>query len=211
LAIVPHLEFLLRVLPGYSVAQPMVDALAMRQWRRHRLPPAPRPVKAALIRRFASHHSRTVFIETGTFYGDMLAALRSDFDRLYSIELHEGLGRRAIRRFVGDPKISIIVGDSAAELQPLLQSIGRPAVLWLDGPYSGFLTARGDSDTPISRELEAAFKGGTMNDVVLIDDARLFGTNSAYPDLAEIERRVRDSRPGWSLRVEDDIVIISPP
>ena len=206
MTILPHLEFQLRPVPGYALLQPLLEALALRQWRRHHRPPAPRSVKVAVIRRFADRRMRSVFVETGTFYGDMLAALAGDFDRLYSIELHRGLGRRAARRFASDPRISIITGDSAAMLEPLLRSLARPSVLWLDGHYSGLLTARGESDTPILRELDAVFRGGTPQDVVLIDDARLFGTDAAYPTVAELERRVHAARPDWIVRVEDDIV-----
>ena len=204
--ILSHLEFHLRLVPGYTMVQPLLEAVALRQWRRHRRPPAPRSVKAAMIRRFADPGGRAVFVETGTFFGDMLVALRGDFERLYSIELHQGLGQRAARRFAKDPNITIVVGDSGQELEPLLRVLGQPAVLWLDGHYSGFLTARGEGDTPILRELDSVFRGGTVHDVVLVDDARLFGTNPAYPTLAEIERRVRMARPDWIVRVEDDIV-----
>jgi hypothetical protein len=211
LMILPHLEFHLRPLPGYSLLlQPVLEALALRSWKRHRRPPAPRAVKAAVIRRFADRDKRSVLIETGTFYGDMLAALRGDFSQLYSIELHPGLGKRATRRFAGDPAVRIIVGDSATQLEPLLRSVSKPAVLWLDGHYSGVLTARGDGDTPVLREIDAVLRAGTPDDVVLIDDARLFGKDPEYPTIAEVEQRVHAVRPGCSVRVEDDIVQILP-
>ena len=208
MTILPHLEFHLRAVPGYKLAEPLLEALALRQWRRHRRPPAPRSVKAAVLRRFADRNSRSVFVETGTFYGDMLVALRNDFERLYSIELHQSLGERAIRRFAGDSKITITIGDSAAMLEPLLRSLQQPAVLWLDGHYSGMLTARGDGDTPVLQELDAVFRGGTPQDAVLIDDARLFGTDPAYPTVADLAQRVHSARPDWSIRVEEDIVQI---
>jgi hypothetical protein len=204
--ILPHLEFRLRPLPGYALLQPAIETIAMREWRKHRRPPAPRPVKVAAIRCFADPRVRPVFVETGTFYGDMLAAFAHDFERLYSIELHPGLARRAARRFAPDPRISILEGDSGAMLEPLLRSLAQPCVLWLDGHYSGALTARGESDTPILRELEAVFRGGTPRDAVLIDDARLFGTDPAYPTLAEVERRTMAARPWWRVQVEDDII-----
>jgi hypothetical protein len=204
--ILSHLEFRLRPMPGYALLQPAIEALAMRQWRRHRRPPAPRPVKAAAIRRFAVPRERSVFVETGTFYGDMLAALADDFESFYSIELHPDLARRAARRFASDPRVSILEGDSGQRLETLLRSLARPCVLWLDGHYSGGLTARGQSDTPILLELDALFRGGTPLDAVLIDDARLFGTDAAYPTLEELERRTRAARPAWVVRVEDDII-----
>jgi hypothetical protein len=208
--LLPFLEYYFRPVPGYAlVVQPVVEALSVRDWRKNRTPPAPRSVKAQVIRRFAA--GRRAFIETGTFYGDMLAAVQKDFARLVSIELHPRLARRAARRFQGDPRVSIVHGDSATHLEPVLREAAQPAVLWLDGHYSGILTARGEGgDTPILRELDVAFRAGTPQDAILIDDARLFGRDPAYPTVAEVEARVRAARPNGSVRVEDDIVQILP-
>jgi hypothetical protein len=151
-----------------------------------------------------------VFVETGTFYGDTLAAVENDFDRLYSIELHPRLAQRAERRFRHNPRVTIVQGDSASRLGPVLHQVSGPAVLLFDGHYSGKLTARGDVDTPILGELDVAFREGTPDDVILIDDARLFGKNPAYPSLAELEQRVSAARPNAAVRVEDDMVQIIP-
>jgi hypothetical protein len=141
----------------------------------------------------------------------MIAAVRSDFARLYSIELHPRLAHKARRRFARDPRVTIVEGDSATHLEPVLREAAQPAVLWLDGHYSGVLTARGEGgDTPVLRELDVAFRAGTPRDVILIDDARLFGKDPAYPEVAEVERRVAAARPHCSVRVEDDIVQIRP-
>ena len=206
MTILPHLEFTLRRFPGYGLIRPLIEAAALRRWQRLRQPPAPRPVKAAIIRQFADHRARRTFVETGTFFGDMLAEVRPDFDHLFSIELHPMLGIRAQRRFAADANVTVIIGDSATELGPLLRTIHAPAVLWLDGHYSGFQTARGAVDTPILIELEAVFREGTIDDVVLIDDARLFGVDPAYPALADLEERMKRTRPDWNIRIVDDII-----
>lgn len=145
-------------------------------------------------------------METGTFYGDMLVQVRPGFERLVSIELSPRLASRARRRFADDPAVTIVQGDSGALLGPTLRSLDRPAVIWLDGHYSGWLTARGDSDTPVLLEVRAALDTGTADDVLLIDDARLFGSDPSYPSIAELEALVATRRPGWHSRVKDDIV-----
>lgn len=203
----PYLEYYLRPVPGFGLLRPFLDALALREWRRHRRPPAPRTVKEALIRGFAGPNRR-VLVETGTFYGDMLAALSADFDRLYSIELSPRLARAAVRRFAREPRVTIVQGDSGVRLGPLLRSLGAPAVIWLDGHYSGVLTARGESDTPLARELHEALEEGTSDDVILVDDARLIGTDPSYPTLAQIRSLVEARRPGWAVHLEDDVLRI---
>jgi hypothetical protein len=204
------LEYHLRPLPGYTfLVQPIFEALSIRQWRKNAIPPPPRSIKASVIRRYAG--DRNVFVETGTFYGDMLATVQEDFARLYSIELHPRLARRAQRRFKRHPQVTIVHGNSATHLEPVLREADAPVVLWLDGHYSGILTARGETgDTPIVSELEVALRAGTSEDVILIDDARLFGTDPAYPTVAEVERRVVAARPHYSIRVDDDIIQIHP-
>ena len=97
----PHVEYHLRPLPGFGCIQPWLEALALREWRRTRRPPPPRSVKAEAIRAYASA-DRRVFVESGTFFGDMLSAVRPDFERLFSIELSPSLARRARRRFAAD-------------------------------------------------------------------------------------------------------------
>lgn len=202
-----YLEYHLRPLPGFPLIQPWLEAAALRAWERTGRPPPPRPVKTVAIRRHASA-SRRVFVESGTFFGDMLKAVRPDFDRLFSIELSPRLARRAQRRFAADGAVTILSGDSGVLLGPLLRSVRAPAVVWLDGHYSGWLTARGDTDTPVRHEVEAALDSGTPGDVLLIDDARLFGAHPAYPSVEEIASLVRSHRPGWRLRLEDDILTL---
>ena len=204
----PYVEYHLRALPGFLRVQPWLEAAALRDWKRTRRPPPPRSVKAVAIRRHATA-ARRVFVESGTFFGDMVAAVRPAFDRLFSIELSPRLARGAQRRFAADGAVTILEGDSGALLGPLLRSVGAPAVLWLDGHYSGWLTARGETDTPVRREIEAALECGTPDDVLLIDDARLFGSDPAYPLLEDLFNLVRSRRPGWELRLEDDIVRVS--
>ena len=46
--------------------------------------------------------------------------------------------------------------------------------------------------------------------VVLIDDARLFGSGD-YPTVDELAADVQGARPEWSVAVEDDIIRIARP
>lgn len=205
-SVLPFVEYYLRPVPGFSYLRPVLDALALRHWLRTGSPPAPRTVKRDLIRGFASARRR-VFIETGTFYGDMLAELQSDFDALYSIELSPRLAKRAAARFAGDPRVRIVEGDSGEVLGRLLSTLQKPAVLWLDGHYSGPLTARGAVDTPLLRELGAALSIGTIEDAILVDDARLLGVDRSYPTELEVRSLIRQAHPEWTVTLVSDVVI----
>ena len=93
-------------------------------------------------------------METGTYYGDMIAAMMPQFDAIYSIELSDELYDRARRRFRGSDKVTLIHGDSAVELAAIVRGLDRPALFWLDGHYSGGETAKGATETPVLAELE---------------------------------------------------------
>lgn len=115
--------------------------------------PAPHPVKQKTLARYAKKHGLRTLVETGTFYGDMVAAMRNDFREIFSIELREPLAIKAQRRFCRYPHISILHGDSASVLGKLVPTLGNPTLFWLDGHYSGGITAKGDAVTPSFREL----------------------------------------------------------
>jgi hypothetical protein len=151
-----------------------------------------------------------VLVETGTYFGEMIAATYSEFAEIYSIELSADLYQRACTMFEKCPKVHLMHGDSASVLGHLLQQITQPCVFWLDAHYSGDGTARGIHDTPILSELQCILSHPVTSHVILIDDARCFDGKGIYPALAELEGLVRGRDLGYSFEVVDDIIRISP-
>ena len=125
-------------------------------WQRLRgrpaIPPPPE-YKAAVILDYARRHGATALIETGTYLGDTVEATKGAFDRVWSVEIDSGLYEAAVRRFAADIHVTIIHGDSARILPGILAQEVGPRVFWLDGHFSGGITARGDRNTPIAGEL----------------------------------------------------------
>jgi hypothetical protein len=159
-------------------------------WTFHGRPvPPPAHVKRAFLRAHARRHGLRVFIETGTLYGDTLAALRNTFDILHSIELSRELYERASARFAGDARIQLWYGDSGDVLPRVLEEVRQPALFWLDGHYSGDGTAPGVEDTPICRELSHISKHPLHGEhLVVIDDARCFNGQNGYPHLSQLKQ-----------------------
>lgn len=183
----------------------------LREWESNGRPnPPPHLIKQAAIRRYAQQHGTRTFVETGTFHGDMVEAMRKDFDRLYSIELSPELFRRAKLRFAGNPRIEIIHGDSGIELGKLMARIREPTLFWLDGHYSAGETARGDRDTPILAELSHIFGSAGARHVVIIDDARCFGFDRDYPTLDQLREHVLSLQQDVDIEVEHDSIRITP-
>ena len=185
---------------------------ALAEWERRGRPvPPPHVVKQGVLRSYARRYDLKIFVETGTYRGDMVEAMKPLFEKIYSIELSERLFDAARKRFQADRHVELIHGDSGKELGRIMERIDRPALFWLDGHYSAGETARGEHETPVREELEHIFRAPDLGHVIVIDDARAFGTDPAYPTLEELARYVRSRRPRAGVLVEDDSIRITPP
>jgi len=177
-------------------------------WRGGQTGLTPHLVKQQVVREHAQRSGARVLVETGTYRGDMVAAMRAHFSRIYSIELDGALCADAQKRFARQPHITILQGDSGVVLGRLLPEITESCLFWLDGHYSEGVTAKGEHNTPIRQELDAISRHMSLaQDVVLIDDARCFTGQDDYPRLAEVQ--------AWAAAhglntcyVQDDIIRI---
>jgi hypothetical protein len=144
--------------------------------------------KRNVVEQYMKNPSLEVFIETGTYKGDMIYGALRRFKDIYSIELNENLYRRARKRFSGYPNVHILKGQSSEVLPKILKKISYPSLFWLDAHWSGGSTTRGDFQTPIMQEMQCILKHRkAVEHVVLIDDARCFKGESDYPTLKELE------------------------
>jgi hypothetical protein len=138
----------------------------------------------------------------------MIQAVKNDFRQIYSIELQTELWERAKQKFAADKHITLLQGDSGEVLATVLAELDQPALFWLDGHYSGDITAKGELVTPIQKELEQIFAHTlAAQHVILIDDARLFVGKDDYPTLETIETATRAN--GYdNFEVDKDIIRI---
>jgi len=166
--------------------------------------------KQAVIRQFAQKYGIQYLVEIGTCHGDMVAAMQNEFKKIISIELAEKFYQEVCERFKGVANVELIHGDSARKLPEVVAKLEGRAIFWLDGHYSGGDTARGENDTPVNEELRAIFKPGAPDHIVLIDDARCFGTDPSYPSLDQLKQAVQTLRPGWNFEVAGDAIRIFP-
>ncbi len=172
--------------------------------------PVPHIIKQRAIAEYAKLHGTATLVETGTYLGHMIAAMRNNFKRIISIELAEHFHLQAIKRFKKDSHIELLQGDSGEVLTQLTPTIKTPALFWLDGHYSAGETAKGDLNTPIMKELDAVL-GGNVSHVVLIDDARCFNGTEDYPTLDGLKQHVATLRSDYTVEVKQDIIRVCPP
>jgi hypothetical protein len=175
------------------------------RWRARGCPaPPPAAVKWEIIADHMSRHGLHVLVETGTYLGGTVDAFLYRAAEIHSIELEPRLAARAQRRYRSFPHVHPAAGDSGVELPRILQTLGEPALFWLDGHASGGITAAGPN--PVRAELRAVLDGAPAGSVVLIDDARLF-VGDDYPSVDEIADLVR---PRFAVAVSDDVIRLEP-
>lgn len=180
-------------------------------WRRkNRNGSTPHLYKQQTIIEYGQRYNIQVFIETGTYLGDMVYAVSKEFDRIVSIELSENLYRKALRRFAKHKNIHIYHGDSTVVLLEVGQTLTTPALFWLDAHYSGGFSTRGEMDTPVLAELNTIFDHSDFNNVILIDDARLFDGTNDYPTLHALQAFIKQKKPNYLFKVNYDIIRIVP-
>lgn len=165
--------------------------------------------KQAVLQAYRRQFKLNTLIETGTYRGDMVEAMRRHFARVHSIELGDALYDTAVARFADAPNVSLHHGDSGEILTALLPSLTGPALFWLDAHYSRGDTARGALETPIENELLKIFKDSNAH-VILIDDARCFDGTHDYPTIEGIRVLVAAQNGRYSMNVAQDIIRITP-
>jgi hypothetical protein len=185
------------------------DRKELKLWESQGKPaPTPHIIKENAILEYASKFHRRVLIETGTYKGDMVQAMKKYFDRIVSFELDVQLHEQATKRFSEDRTVLIVQGDSGQILGQQLAAFSEPCLFWLDGHYSGGVTAKASLNTPIIKELEQIFAHPIEDHVILVDDARCFDGTNDYPTLEALEHYIRSIRPNWEFAVRDDIIRI---
>jgi hypothetical protein len=198
-----HRTLIGNMLEGYRIEK------AYRRWLDKNKPGMiSHTAKQLAVKTFAQNFGIRFFIETGTYLGEMVEAVRDDFDRIYSIELSEDLFKRAERKFAGWNHITILHGDSALVLAEILRHIDAPCLFWLDGHYSAGIIEREEKETPFWKEMRYISEHPVNNHVILIDDASLFVGNKDYPSIESIQSFINARLPGYIFNVQDDIIRI---
>lgn len=205
------LQHLIRRVPLLLPILERRQQAALARWQQAGRPvPPPGLHKQRVIRTYARNARIRVLVETGTYFGDTLYALRNDFDRLISIELDESLYKAAVRRFRPYKNIENLHGDSGERIHEVLANLKERAVFWLDGHFSGGITATAGEETPINRELDAILRHPIRDHIVLIDDARCFGRDPDYPTMEQLREFLQRTSPRSQMTIEDDIIRILP-
>lgn len=201
----------LKLTPGYEIFKPLIFWLELYLWnKRRRSPPTPQAVKHKVVRDIAKKYNISTLVETGTYLGNMIAANKNNFDRIYSIELDSKLFARARRKFAEFKNIKVIKGDSSKVLPLVLKRINKPSIFWLDAHYSGKITAKGTFDTPIISELKSIISVKPKRQIILIDDADYFKGENGYPTITSLKNFISKEYPNYKFEIKYNIIFMYP-
>jgi hypothetical protein len=116
------------------------------------------------------------FIETGSYRGDSIKiAIELGFKEIFSIELHPEHYQHCVDRFSEQKHVKLFLGDSAVVLSQILKdNPNTNFTFWLDGHFSGPHTAQGEKASPLMEELESILSRKIENEIIYIDDMRLY-------------------------------------
>jgi hypothetical protein len=181
------------------------------EWRKAGsvLPP-PHSVKQLTVESYRRNYGCELFVETGTYLGEMVLAQKKNFKKIYSIEIAPKLFDEAKKRFAGYSHVKILFGDSGKVLNQVIPELDSKSLFWLDGHYSAGETGRGAKVSPVFEELNAILKMNKFRHIILIDDARLFIGEHDYPTISDLKVFVGKLDPGYKLEAKDDIIRLVP-
>lgn len=137
------------------------------------------PPQQHLTKEYLTTYSKNkVLIETGTHLGDTVQlALDAGYDLIHTIEINEELYNNAVKRFEGNDKVRLWLGDSIDCLIEIVNDLTEPATFWLDAHASGPLTGGRSGGSPVLDELRIINNSFIKTHTIFIDDRRLFGTD----------------------------------
>jgi hypothetical protein len=191
--------------PLNSIRITINDTWDLLRYNQHPTIPPPPVVKFKALVTYRNLYQINILIETGTFEGEMVRKCHGHFREIFTIELDEQLVIKARQRLSKFKNIHIIQGNSADKLSEILAYIKEPALFWLDAHYSGGITAKGDSETPLMDELRIIGTHAIKEHIILIDDARLFGSGD-YPEISKIKDQLYIINPNYKILIESDIL-----
>jgi len=156
------------------------------------------------------------FIETGSYRGDSIkVAIELGFKEIFSIELHPEHYQHCVDRFSEQKNVKLFLGDSGIILSQILKdNPNTNFTFWLDGHFSGTHTARGEKASPLMEELENILSRKIENEIIYIDDMRIYKNHDSNLNEENILSMVKKYKPDANIfyidtrQAKNDVLVI---
>ncbi len=150
--------------------------------------------KVRQIRALARRTQSRVFIEAGTFLGNTAKRCSRNFAQVITMELDAELFSRASRYLERMTNVSCLQGDALQLLPGVLDRVDvRDALVYLDGHFSGGVTAHGELAEPACEEIAVLARHRAKINAVIVDDFRCFGRDPGWPARSLLLRTIEKS------------------
>lgn len=182
--------------------------LAVRSFDAGRVAPPSEHAKRRHLRALFRERGHHTLVESGTYRGDTTAYFLPYAQRVLTVEVDGRLAERARQRFADTPKVQVVEGDALVEIPRIVGELREPALVWLDGHYSGGETGQGAEVEPalaIIKRLGGSAPAGTT---IVVDDIRLFGLLPDFPRLDDLVVTAREAFPAATMRTGLDSLVI---
>ncbi len=154
-----------------------------------------------------------VFVEGGTFRGGTAKNMSDKFRKVYTIEKSDVMFDIAKENLKDISNITMLKGDTREHLREILDHNDN-ILFWLDAHWSGGDTYGEEDEYPLLEELEIIFDYSNKNQVILIDDARLFLSPPPYPHKFQNWQSMKDIfsilPDNWSFIEYEDVIYLYP-
>lgn len=181
-------------------------------------------LKSSLLQELQTVFKLDAFVETGTYLANTTMKATEFFNQIHSIELSSELYTKALGRLKYREQETVHLGDSKDVLYQLIPCLRDKRVLfYLDGHYSGHVTAKGSLPTPLIEELKAIAQMKTTHAILLINDVRLFQDTcfpekvqslnlelETYPYLEEVIKAILTIHPSYQICFMGDALLAFP-
>jgi hypothetical protein len=153
------------------------------------------------------------FVESGTYMGVTTRWGAKNFRAVFTIERYEPLYKAYSPELAALPNVTPLLGDSSDWLPVIARGLEEfSALYWLDAHWSGAGTGGEDNECPLLAELAPLAK--RPQDIILIDDARLFlcapplpHKPGAWPTIAQV---IQALGPGRHVQIVEDVIVAVP-
>lgn len=164
--------------------------------------------KRGLLKRIQRIYNYKYFVETGTCLGETPAKLSGLFERIWTIELSEELFQRAKINLSKYKNVTCLHGNSGQILSDVVRNLDAPTLFWLDGHFSGGVTASGEN--PIIEELNVIKSSSINNHVIVIDDMSDFSLFEKNAPLSAVVYAIENINPNYKFYSDYDMLFALP-